>query len=180
MARTTARIAAGALITLLVIVSCEKTAQVDQPKSYENNGVQFRYPANWRITEDSAEGNMRHLLIETPGAAMVAIQIWHSDDVDIKRFAQDFSSSAAENTPKYAGIKASTFSEPSKVGAFEAITENFAVTLLTEKVPHVRRYRKKKLAGDAVFIVCQVAHEDERLVSGGFDQILSSFDYRTR
>ena len=180
MARTRARIVAGALITLLVTVGCERRAKIEQPKNYDNNGVQFRYPANWRVTEDSQEGDLRHLHIETPGAAIVAIQIWHSSDADIRQFAKDFSSSATENTPKYARTKASTFSEPIKGGAFETITEKFVVTVLTEEVPHVRRFLKKTIGGDSIFIIYQVADEDETLVSAGFDQIVSSFNYRAQ
>src|SRR5437016_14586787 len=108
MARIGARIVSGALISLLVTVGCERRAETEQSKNYDNNGVQFRYPANWRVTEDSQDGNLRHLHIETPGAAIVAIQIWYSSDADITQFAKDFSSSATENTPKYARTKAST------------------------------------------------------------------------
>jgi len=48
---------------------------------------------------------------------------------------------------------------------------------LGEEVPHIRFYKQKLFGNSVVYVIGQVANEDEDFVAVGFDQITSSLQY---
>lgn len=48
----------------------EPSAQVSQPKLYSKDGVEFRYPGNWKVTEDASHPDFRYIIVESPGGAV--------------------------------------------------------------------------------------------------------------
>ena len=135
----------------------------------------FKYPGNWEITEDEQQAGLRVLIVETPGAAIVVIQIYSAGDaLEIGDFAESFTRVARGDNP-LGIISASEFSGLEKSDGDEILTERFSLGLLGENVPHTRIYRRKTGDDKVCFIVAQVADEDLSKVNMGFEQIFSSF-----
>ena len=71
------------LITFLfTLIGCgERSADIKHPKSYFKNGLKFSYPGNWTITSDEGPASFRSITVETPGEAIVIIQIYDASEV---------------------------------------------------------------------------------------------------
>jgi hypothetical protein len=168
------------VIALLLLVGCgERFATTDNPRSYNKAGMGIEYPRNWKVTEDTEQAGIRNLFVETPGNAIVIIQIYSAKDAfGIKAFAQNFARSAQEETA-VGNVSVSRFSSVERSNGHETLTEPFSITVLGENVPHTRTYRRKTIDDKVCFIVAQVADEDRSKVTKGFEQIFSSFGYGT-
>jgi hypothetical protein len=163
----------------LWLVGCgERSAEIDNPRAYNNAGLEFEYPRNWKVTEDIQQGELRYLFVESPGNALLIIQIVSADDaLDIQDFAKSFTQSAKEETP-IGNFTGSVFGSVNKSGGYEILTEQLSIALLGEKIPHTRTYRRKPVANRVCFIIAQVADEDLLKVTKGFELVFSSFMYR--
>ena len=164
------------VIAMLLLVGCgERSATTVGPRIYDRAGVEFEYPQAWEVTTDTQQAGPRYLFVETPGAALVIIQIHSADDASaIQYFAQDFARSAREETA-VGNVSESTFGGVEEADGYEIVTERFTITLLGVNVPHTRTYRRKSIADNVCFIIAQVADEDRSKVTKGFEQIFSSF-----
>lgn len=167
-----------ALLTVAVVATtgCEKTAQVGKAKTYQEDRVQFQYPGNWKVTSDSETANVRGIIVETAGAALVLVQIYPADlPLEIAEFARQFSKQAQKETIQIASWREPSYTAAEETQGYKVVTERASIALLGAEVPHTRRYHQKQFGDKIVFIIVQVADEDEHLVRAGFDQILQSF-----
>jgi hypothetical protein len=159
-------------ITLLSL-SCEKAAAVHNPKKYSASGLQFKYPGNWKITEDNQENMIRYTFVETNGDALTIIQIYPSDMApDIGMFAKDFSNSAKNQTKLKIGE--SVFNTDTVLPDHKTINERLTMSLLNVDVPHIRIYKRVNFKDKIVFLIGQVSIEDMKIVIDGFNMIFSS------
>ena len=160
------------------VLSCEKKADISSPKFYEKNKVSFSYPKNWRITEDVEETEMRYIFIETPGDAIFIIQIYSKEEaLSLSEYAEWSSEEARKQTPLGMRPKGK-FSEIEKKfqsKKLKGIREYMNIIVLSESVPHITDYYKVEYGDKAVFLICQVAVEDLKMVKPGFEIILKSF-----
>jgi hypothetical protein len=161
----------------LLAFGCERRAQTDNPQHYDKAGLQFDYPGNWEVTQDETDQGMRILLIESPGDAIYIIQIYPSaDELPLDEFARAFAQAAAAETP-IATLSASTFSAIRSEGKFEVLVEKLQVKLMGLRVPHTRTYHMARFGDSQCIFIAQVADEDKKDVTPGFDQIVGSFQY---
>ncbi|MCG8526206.1 MAG: DUF4720 domain-containing protein [Opitutales bacterium] len=161
------------LIILLFLSGClEPRANISSPKSYSNLGIQFEYPKNWKITEDEQDDFVRYLFIESPGDAIVILQIYGKEDkLDLENFAHDFSDNAKNELP--IGV----FSDSTFEVTGDYLEEKFTISLLNESVPHRRKYALRDYNEQICFIVFQVAEEDLDKTNPGFDLIIKTLKY---
>ena len=77
-------------LALSLSLGCgEPSAQVSQPKLYSKDGVEFRYPGNWKVTEDASHPDFRYIIVESPGDAIFGIHIYpHVLAMGLKEYAQ--------------------------------------------------------------------------------------------
>ncbi len=47
---------------------------MSQPPQYENAGIRFRYPENWRIVEEQADGISETVFAQSPGSGFWMLQ----------------------------------------------------------------------------------------------------------
>ena len=173
--RSTTSIACLVIAGLLLVGCGERRAETGSPRTYQHDGIEFEYPGNWKVTEDDREGEVRLLLVETPGEAIVVIQITPEDmAAGLREFAETFARSAREQTP-IGKIGKSSFAAAKNQGEYEVLTERFSISLLGEGTPHTRTYHRRNLQGKALTIILQVADEDGSKVVKGAEQIVSSF-----
>jgi hypothetical protein len=169
------------ILALLAHAGCERVARVKAPKIYDKDGIHFEHPGNWKVTADSQRDGVRSLFLESPGEATVAIQIYLATEaLEIADFAHQYSSNVHREMPWYLVVGNSTFAGPEDVTGYTSITEQFSVSGLGLEVPHIRFYKQKQFGNDVVYLICQVASEDEDFVAIGFDQIISSLQYDSR
>jgi len=154
--------------------ACEQQADVASPKTYRENGIEFAHPGNWKVTEDVREGEMRYLFVESPGNAILIIQLFPASQADtISAFAKNFSE-GSKNAVSWATASAPSFSAVTGEGKDEVLTENMSMSAAGQSVPHLRVYRRRVEGERVVFLIAQVATEDAGKATKGFDQIVES------
>lgn len=167
------------MVVLLSLWGCgERSAKVQEPLDYRKAGLGFRYPGNWKVTQDMETSGIHHLTIESPGDAVMIIQVFPEDGDEamaLKAYVQDFSSS--DGQPPAGSFGPSTFTDPVREGRYESITERFSVSLLGQTVEHVRIYRRVVLDGKVCFLIAQVAEEDRATVQPGFEKVFATFAF---
>ena len=182
---------AGAAALLLIVVSCERPADVESPKDYSKGGISFQLPGNWKVTEDvtePGEREFRYIFVESRGSALVVIQRYRpAVDYSTEAFAEEFIRSAMEETENMATL-GPLKPVKSNVGAAapiravvageerDGVEQTFSVTVLGEHVPHKARAFKVEQDDSVVFIVSQVSIEDWALVAPGFELITASLE----
>ena len=164
---------------LLLCTGCgEEGARTDQPRTYSQAGLSFEYPENWAVTKDETQEGLRYLFVESPGDAILIIQLYNAGNaMGIRDYAAAFAQSAKAETPVGTLVDLA----PGRVvqsGGFEMLTAPFSISLLGEMVPHTRTFRRKRVADRTCFIVSQVADEDRPKVDAGFELIASTFQYQ--
>lgn len=169
-----------ALLSLFLIGCGERSAEIDNPIAYNNAGLAFQYPGNWRIADDDQKGEVRHLLIESPGTARLVIFMLPADEArDIKGFAEFYAQSFKEEVPFGDNITDSVFGSIKQSGKYEILSEQFSMDIFGVKAPHTRTYIRKPITDRVCFVVAQVADEYHSKVTKGFELVYSSLTYRT-
>lgn len=155
----------------------EPNAKVNKPKQYSKDGLEFRYPGNWKVTEDVRQADLRYLIVETPGDAILVIQIIPDKlAVSLKEYAQVFSDNARKEMP-IGKMTPSTFGVPQMAGGFEVVQGKCSISVLGVIIPHTRYFRRKQIGNEVCFLMSQAPSEDYLKVSTGFDQVINSFKY---
>lgn len=163
------------VVALALAAGCERKARTDQPRSYAKDGIRFQYPGNWEVTEDVETEGFRHLFVETPGDAILIVQVYAaSDAMGLEDFARQFARTATEKTP-FGKVGASTFGRVEESDGYESLTERLSISALGQRVRHTRVYRRRQFGRKVCFLIAQVADENHDKVAGGFDQIFASF-----
>lgn len=169
-----------ALLSLFLTGCGERSAEVDNPRAHNNAGLEFQYPGNWKVAEDGKKGELRHLLIESPGIGLlVTIFMLPADDArDIQGFAEIYARSFKEEVP-FGDVTDSVFGSIRQSGEYEILSEQFSMDILGVKTPHTRTYRRKSVADQVCFVVDQVADEHHSKVAKGVELVVSSLTYET-
>lgn len=171
---------AARLLSVLVLsgacllCACERKPDVSNPLSYRSAHLTFDYPGNWKVADDIASEASHHLIIETPGEALVVLQ---SQEETLfpgaSEIAKSFSDAAREEMP-FGQLSESTFTEAGEKAGFRLLKEEFSITVAGETVAHQRVYATRKAGGRVQLIIFQVAAEDLAKVQAGFDLISGS------
>lgn len=158
----------------LLLAGCTVTP-LTGPQTYQDGGMSFSVPANWKVTMHGKSGGCGHAFVEAPGEAVVFIKgVPLKNDTGIEKYARTFSRSANFWPPliKITDQKFSSFRDK-RYGA--AVQESFTATFGSAQVPHTRAYYRSAGSHCAFYLLTQVSDEDAGYVSGGFSQILNSF-----
>lgn len=162
-------------LSLLLGACGEPPADLANTKTHEAAGFAFDYPGNWRVSEGVSNSDILFLFVETPGDAVTIIQAYPKDSVDgLEAFSRGFSQTATQQTP-IATVGGLNFTPLPEIDGFECVMETFAVSLLSESIPHQRTYCSKIIDDRRIFLIFQVATEDKDRANGGFSLIRSTF-----
>lgn len=164
------------LLSWVVLLSgCgEQAADVAVAKKHHQDGIAFLHPGNWEITEAMAEEGFRHVLVETPGDALVIVQVLPTDSAStLKEHADAFSAAAAEQAP-FGVVSKSKFVGLDPQEGWSRLKETFIIQVLGVEVAHTRLYHARDFGHWRCFVLCQTADEDWSKVEAGFRQIVSS------
>ena len=162
---------------LLLLTACtEPKADVSNPQSFSKEGIHFEYPGNWEITEDTVEHDVRYIIAETPGDAILILQAFpKSLDMQLYTFGKRFSKAMGEELPigKLVDVN---FASIVELPDCQQLKETFAIELLTEHVKHQREYRKYSTENTSIFLIAQVQVDDYKRVEPGFELIFKSLN----
>ena len=163
------------LSCLFWIIGCgEPEPDISSPQTHTSGSITFNYPKNWNITQDSVMPGIQNLFIETPGDALVILQVYSLRELDdLATFSKSFSDSASQEIP-VGEMSNSTFKDMPNEGGYERIVEDFEISILGESIPSRRLYMSKEVAGGKALMILQVATEDFTKVKVGFDLISNS------
>lgn len=166
------------LCILIIIAACEQNADTSKPLNYAKDTISFAYPENWTVTEDKQEDDVRYLFIETPGDAIVLVQIYPIQDaVSLKEYAEWFSKEVIKETP-VAERSVGNFEDINRTINGVTLTgmrQKFSITLLGIDVPHTAEYYRIEKGNKVAFLISQTASEDLAKVNGGFELLLGTF-----
>jgi len=168
------------LVSCTLIACGEPAADISKPSNYNKNGIDFSYPSNWEVTEDSQVEDVRYLFIETPGDAIVIMQLYTQENAsDLQEYAEWFSSVSKEETPLAERITKnfSTVVLKTNNGSIKGVRENFSIKLVGINIPHRIDYYRINGKQYAAYIICQSATEDLKKVAPGFALITKSFKF---
>ncbi len=165
------------LLCCVVFSACgERKADLDNPNHYSAHGMAFDYPGNWKVTDDQdMGGGVYFITIESPGNALVMVhRMPDLVALDIRAFGEEL----AKNTQKEMPIgeaSPSRFGAVKTLGMYEAMKEEFVISLLNQRVPHLRTYYRRVDSGVSWYITTQVSKEDVKAVQKGFELVVRSF-----
>jgi hypothetical protein len=163
------------LAVVMLLSGCgEPEADMAVSKKHLKDGIAFQHPGNWKITEATAEEGFHHVMVETPGDALVIVQLFPADGAaTLKEYADAFSAAATEEAP--AGVVSkSKFAELDPKEGWSRSKETFVIQVLGVKVNHTRLYHARDFGHRRCFVLCQVADEDLSKVEEGSSQIFST------
>ena len=167
----------GLAVFLQSILGGEEIAAVESPNVYEMNGVQFEYPGNWTVTEDTQVAGFRYLFVESPGDALVVVNLYPIGALSgVEDFARQFAGQTKSEIP-FGTVSDSRFGSVERIGRYDGLAEEFGIEVAGESVAHVRLYRYITVGETACFLVAQTATEDRDKVAGGFELVFQSFSF---
>ena len=157
----------------------EKKADLVDSKHYENKGISFKYPGNWKVTKDIEEDSFRYLFIESPGEAIVRIEIYLNDEsLSLREFAELSIDVFKSELPKIFKVKDLRKVDPVQnsvsSNSYDRYKYQFNLNGIGVSIPHTQEYFLTKSDFYSTFIMNQSADEDVELVSGGFELLLNS------
>jgi hypothetical protein len=177
------------LLGAFLVAACESVPELREPQSYSRDGISFRYPGNWSITEDMVRTGFprfRYLSLESPGSATVIVTCHEPRlDLSVEEFAAEFHRKALEETEKlplgpfepFSAQTGKTVSVQSAVGGIptHGVEQSFSISAGSQRLPHRFRAFKVESESATAFLLVQAADEDWDLVAPGFDLVLGSF-----
>jgi hypothetical protein len=182
---------AAALLAALLLFACEAAPEIQHPLTYSRDGISFRHPGNWSVTEDVAnpgDPRFRYLFVESPGSAIVIVHHYEPRlELSVQEFAARFARSEVEEAEDLvrlgpSGLISARTGDSGPVRSVvagtsrERVEQSFSVSAAGAEVPHrFRAFRVETDSGSA-FLIAQAAVEDWDLVAPGFDLVLASFE----
>jgi len=173
------------LLFVALTLGCEAKPDISRPLSYDDEGVTFKYPGNWKVTDDSrqtVEGlEFATIVVESPGSALATISVFYGgSDLDIT--AESFSKDAEEARvselndmlgaakPLASMSKTKVSREPSRAKASteEQIVHTFSISVLGESVAHRGEFHRVVGEKSLAVTYFQVPDEDRAKVDPGF------------
>ena len=165
-------------ILLLVVSSCamlpemEQEAQVDMPKSFSSDGLEFQYPGNWTVQD---LGN-HFATVESPGNAIVSIFGNMESNQSLSSFAEEYQEDMKGGMPGFISVeeKANEDGNTEKTGEHASLSRDFTISVMGNPLLHKRMFHRVQKEDEVLFVVTQVATEDLSKVKPGFDLILKT------
>ena len=164
---------------LVLLCACENNADLKNTKDYAKDGLTFTMPGNWNVTEDSDAEGYRYLIVETPGDAILTVNIFPKDEssLHLKEYVDWFIEETINNFPigsRDEGIMTKiSYSDGDK--QFNGFKNEFTVSLVGVDIPHIAMFSTKESNLKIAYIHSQVAVEDLAKTEQGFELIQSSF-----
>ncbi len=185
------RIALAAVLGLLAATGCERKADTAHPKSFDAEGLAFRYPGNWKVstsTKEISSAHLRVITVETPGDGLVMVEEFRPAlPIDLKEFlgtmVDEMRKELAGKTKGILSLERPRTTPVTRtiLGApRDGLRYQFELGVLGEKVAETTDGYLVTLPDRALIFVMQAPDEDRGLVEPGFAQLLDGATVRAR
>ncbi|BFN31291.1 hypothetical protein VHTUMSATKI_14860 [Vibrio harveyi] len=168
------------LVLIVSLSGCEQIAEVESAKIYSHDGISFKYPGNWNVTEDYEIGDVRLLFVESPGSGMMTIEVYdYQDSLSLRDFVDvDIESLVSRVKSSFLVIDSIAVVRHQKVvndKPFIGFRYEIEYSFLGFNVPHFTEVFQLSNGEKSAYLSGQVATEDGHLVVPGFDLLMASF-----
>jgi hypothetical protein len=172
-------------VALLAAAGCERRPDVAHPKTFDEGGLSFAYPGNWKATARTltqGEVTTRSITVESPGTALVMIEEFKpAVEVEAKTFVDEMlrhmdglAGGKSRGLVRVEALATRPVQERILGATRSGQRYRFRMTALGEKVPHTIAAYRVTLDDRTLVLITQAADDDLRLVEPGFAQILGS------
>ncbi len=177
-----ARTGFGICLGLLAFGCGERAANVEHSRTYETDLLTFRYPGNWKISDEQKGEFPRFAVIESPWNTAGSVLLFRADDaMSLEEFIGTYRDFFTLKTDRSGGggytEAPSRLGEPREERGFVTVTEKLKVKAGNKDVPCTRNYLRKKSGGYVCFIVEQYPDADLEKVGPGFALVESSLRF---
>lgn len=166
------------LLVCLLLAGCtEKSPDLDNPLTFEQGSLSFSYPGNWKIMENRKDGDVWHINIESPGTAVITMNIFdETDTISAEEYAESVMENFQETFDGFMTVDKKTVAHRTTKSGEELniVSYYYTLDIATIKVPHLQRYRKLVSGTQSLYMMTQIPIEDKKLTSPGFKLINSS------
>lgn len=169
------------LVLLIFISACsEKQADMKNQLKYEKDGLSFSYPANWEVTEDIENENVRFIFVESPGDAIIKIEVYPTEQsFELKEFVKLDVEALIKEIPSILALDSDNKIEEIKTSIkgveFNGYKHEFNISVVNIDVSYVSEFYSFPSLKKVAYLTNQVATEDLEKVNGGFKQVLATF-----
>lgn len=166
------------IIFILFVSGCYDRADVSSPSEYRRENIRFLYPNNWKVTQDVDRNGFRYLFVESPGDAIMILQIYRNEDaLNLRDFVEQFAGKTEQEIPlgKIDNNYFSTVVKTTAAGPKTGLRERFGLVIGNTQIPHIREYFRLEMKNEVIFFIRQTPEEASKRVTPGFDLILESF-----
>lgn len=166
------------IIFILFVSGCYDKADVSSPSGYRRGNITFLYPGNWEVTQDAGRNDFRYLFVESPGDAIMIIQLYLKQDaLNLRDFVEQFAGKTEYEIPlgKSDNNYISTVVKTTAAGRKTGLRERFALVIGDVQMTHIREYVRLEMKNNVIFLISQAPEEDSERVAPGFNLILESF-----
>lgn len=166
------------IIFILFVSGCYDRADVSSPSEYRRENITFLYPDNWEVTQDVDRNDFRYLFVESPGDAIMIIQIYMKEDaLSLRDFVEQFAGKTKQEIPlgKTDNNYISTVVKTTATGPKTGLRERFALVIGDTQIPNIREYFRLEMKNKGIFLISQTPEVTSKRVASGFDLILESF-----
>jgi len=171
-----------------VLGACQTLPDLAHPQVYEKDGISFRLPANWEVSDDVAQPDKRlarYIIVEAASAgSIIGIQIYRPPlEMTLLEYAGNHRARMLENSlVKLLDGQSTQDVRPISGGLGgvmrDGVVYNVNLSLLGQDVPHTVRFSRVDVTGATAYLVMQVPDEDWAGDRPGFELFSESFSMK--
>jgi hypothetical protein len=166
-------------------IACERPADLRHTKRFDEQGLAFDYPGNWRVSshrQPVKSASMRTITIESPGHAFVILnEFTPALDVSLENFAKR-TIEGMQREIKKKSLRLFEMPPPTReptghqlLGRSQGgVRYRFTIEAPNAKVPHTADGFSVKGIDRTILVWMQSPDKDRAQAAPGFDRILDS------
>lgn len=173
----------------LAAAGCERRPDLAHPKRFDEGGLTFVYPGNWKVTTETTEEGavrIRSVTVESPGNGIVMIEEFTpAVTVEAKQFLEELlghmnklAGGRTRGIVRVDGLASQPVTRRLLGEQRAGLRYRFQMAALGEKAPHTVEGYSATVQGRSLVVVAQAPDEDLRLVEPGFARILDSLEVK--
>ncbi|WP_374348669.1 hypothetical protein [Chitinimonas sp.] len=151
------------------------------PSAYDKDGVKLTLPAGWKVSQDSNAAANRYLVIDTPGNAVMTINVLDAAIAPpLKQFVDSYIEVAIKETPVFTRTKGTIAPLDIELNGstIHALRNEFAMEVAGASVPFKQDFYPMAGGSRIAYLATLASNDEEASVKGGFEQVLSTFSLR--
>jgi len=175
------------------LASAEKAAQDAfasiESTAYAQNGVEFEYPADWKVVDEGEREAMRYIMLESPDQAISLIHVYKKDAApNLQDFANNYSietqiipldaadSESGESPVAAPQSEMMTIERTLDDKSYEWVVETIPGQVGGIETTDYREYFRKDSETQSAFLINQVNKDDLPRLENTFELIFRSLN----